>query len=1219
MKKISKKSTSIHKNLNALCFQLTQDQPGIQKKQIFDKIFSLYCRASEHISSEESSSFIRSCFHASTSFSECLPALGLDEDAQLASYDRIIAIQRAYARKCKHLPLEERAVLETLESSVTSAAQLRQGEIRTSVLQKKAVLGESSQEPDHDLLSNITLHNHKALPVTVLSYHELHAELLQNRASPHATLKDWFDLKQNALGLIARQDKTDASIALKLQQVELALRIVSDYIDFCLANGFVHKIAAPRRSMIRLFKRYVGFYAQTDAPEASIQTFKNKVKALGESYLLDNIDLDFYKTVLMSVSADPIEKKMARQKRKTLIHKVEQSVLDIFEKYYACIAEQRDLSEQLPIHERITFLKHQQVILTEHDEDSISKLYATASKCLQDVFLAYFQIPIDCCLGLIDPAIIMVSDPFYLNDEQSQVAQFMTNLEAHALDQQQQSNIREIILLYFDYKKGYTMQGINRYQQTQPDLVAYFKNDLFVIQTRLEMYRFLFTPRQTTQNIEPMKASYRCILQSIYASAYMKQLTCALLQQVESIEHDEADESDESEADTPSVVTEIRKPSHKKHKTIYTKKDDADVFFHAKDDELMKLIPIGWTVYKQYFSSAMNAKNYERALEITRDEIAQTSMDFPGDSNLQLKILFDLYLDKFFVLQASRCYADAKNALTDMEKCLMDPSFGKIRVQQTLLLLCKQAEIELSERGILEAKKIWDHADEIAEKHGTFCFESIWVAQLKHDVLKNDSLALLDDMYSYLFNATTFILLHEQQWNYFYLCYDRLACIFSGMSHNEDLDASVANDHRKKALQIYDLLLTYSQAFFPNRAFDIAHQIGLNCNVFYLRSANGTYREKAQHAFSLALTLATSNTKKQEIKQILNQLSRSNMTAHAIGKIYKDKESTKQKNIFFKSLQHLLSNKTPAGVGLSTCLDLEHAIQDYFFMFEIRHVLLLLNQVFKQQKRLGFDLTLSANGMMLDALLDLMTDIKRHETNLIENRFKKNMSQDERQAAFHEWWLTEKYAFETIVETFNLFSLIFNETLESDVQHAIQQELSKKEGLIETIQNKIEGETSFTALPTKINLEFTREHQHIFTMESMPDTYSLALEALSTNKPSYALHYLLQALSAIEHPNKRKSSEVLIAYASVWVLQALQSDVFQRYLNTPALKENFVELYQCIHNQTQSLLPTRRLVLFGDTIKNTLQPRFNALLKDLRLELKEPDASPTGQQALMSR
>lgn len=1219
--------------LPTLLSQLNADFQGnlIQKRQAFDVLFRLFCDVTRHQAFDEKKGsvvvFLRQCFDASRHFLELLPDLNLDEHVQKKYYEHISAIQSKYARHCPST--EERAVLEIVESTLVLAGKQHDGETKEPILKNKSTLEVSVEQSDNSCLLPEELLKTNHVTLIGSNYHTLHQILLELRADRHSTLEKWFALKQETLSFILKQEKMDTPIEAKLQQVELALRIVSDYIEFCLHKGLINKIAAPRGSMIKLFQRYANYYAQTDAPEATKQALKEKADDL-QDYAFKNIEINFYKGLMASSCVDPNEKKGARRKRDTLIKQSEHSIASMLETYYDLMMRPIDALEHQSIDTRIRFLKHQKVVLRTDCEDSISKLHLIASRSLQDAFFHYCQVPPNRCIGLIDPPIFLVNNAHDWYDDTSQIVETLNN----DLSDLEKETIGEVIQLYFHYKRLHVTKEMKDWAQTYFVCSNQLESDLFIMQTRQEMYQFLFQKENVikdnaTKKAEGIENACRWILSSIYATAYMKKLALNTLQNLDrfTTEGKNASEcvQEPEEPAAPSVlfkdrVTPKKSKKSKKNKkgTMKPVKDADEVWFNlSKDYEFMKLSPPDWEEYQDCFNRVTQGDDHEKVLRVVDHWIKQVELDFTGDPNLYSRMLFDMHLDKVTALQWLERYSEANDCLDKMGMLyLIDPSFKKIRLQQSLILLCRRANLYEDQDQADEAIRTLEEAEQMAEANDTFCFEASWHLKMSTGQFQYD---FLERLCTYLLEEKTFILLHDRQWEYFYLCYEKITTIIANQllrkqSNPGDMldmkaapasnpDTSFAWINRETSSKIYALLLRYSEEFFPYLLFDIYKSKGIHFTSFYLSSWQGMDRKMAQEAFSKALQHTQKQEEKHTIQQQLDTLANRDFRDKRQGYMQKIEESNTEE-VFFSALENLLKEGMPAPNEVSTLSQLSSAIEEYFFFFEIRNVLLLLERMSGTIK-VSFEI----NGMMLAILIDLMKSIKTHEASLNNCRsHEEDVSDDERTVCLNKWW-TAKYVLETIRETANIFSLIFDEEVDSDIQEVMEQEIQTKQELIESAEKVIEPQR-FIALPTKIDLAFKTAEKNVFALPSMPEAYDRGLNALIQNKPSYALHYLSGVrLNVNLEAAKRAIAEVPVAYGSIWLLKALHSDTFQQRADASLLKKHFRPLYECIHSYTKQLSLPKNKSLFGDTIKKNITPAFRQLPNQLAILAKSQEES----------
>jgi hypothetical protein len=1224
--------------LPTLLSQLNADFQGnlIQKRQAFDVLFRLFCDVTRHQAFDEKKGsvvvFLRQCFDASRHFLELLPDLNLDEHVQKKYYEHISAIQSKYARHCPST--EERAVLEIVESTLVLAGKQHDGETKEPILKNKSTLEVSVEQSDNSCLLPEELLKTNHVTLIGSNYHTLHQILLELRADRHSTLEKWFALKQETLSFILKQEKMDTPIEAKLQQVELALRIVSDYIEFCLHKGLINKIAAPRGSMIKLFQRYANYYAQTDAPEATKQALKEKADDL-QDYAFKNIEINFYKGLMASSCVDPNEKKGARRKRDTLIKQSEHSIASMLETYYDLMMRPIDALEHQSIDTRIRFLKHQKVVLRTDCEDSISKLHLIASRSLQDAFFHYCQVPPNRCIGLIDPPIFLVNNAHDWYDDTSQIVETLNN----DLSDLEKETIGEVIQLYFHYKRLHVTKEMKDWAQTYFVCSNQLESDLFIMQTRQEMYQFLFQKENVikdnaTKKAEGIENACRWILSSLYATAYMKKLALNTLQNLDrfTTEGKNASEcvQEPEEPAAPSVlfkdsVTPKKSKKSKKNKkgTMKPVKDADEVWFNlSKDYEFMKLSPPDWEEYQDRFNCATQDDNDEEVLRVVDHWIKQVELDFTGDPNLYSRMLFDMHLDKVTALQWLERYSEANDCLDKMGMLyLIDPSFKKIRLQQSLILLCRRADLYADQDQADTAIRTLEEAEQMAEANDTFCFEASWHLKMSTGQFQYD---FLERLCTYLLEEKTFILLHDRQWEYFYFCYEKITTIIGNQllkkqSNPDDMldmkaapasnpDSSFAWISRETSSKIYALLLRYSEEFFPNLLFDIYKSQGMNFTSFYLSSWQGMDRKKAQEAFSKALQYTQEQEERHAIQHQIDVLASRDFSKDMQNHIENISRSRK-KEAFFSALKDLLTDGMPVQNEASTPSQLISAIEEYAFFFEIRNVLLLLEKIPDKKQPFQFKVSSVIDEIMLVVLIDLMKEIKTHEASLNHCRFlKKDLSADEKTVCMKEWWWTAKYVFETMLETANIFSLIFDEDVDSEIQKEIEQERHKKQNIIESIARKIEPQ-HFTALPTKIDLTFKTAEKSVFSLPSMPEAYDRGLNALIQNKPSYALHYLLDARQSDISKQKSAIASVPIAYCSIWLLKALHSDEFQRHIEASLLKEHFGPLYQCIHSYTKYLSSKKNMCLFDDTIKRSIAPAISQLPEQLTILEKSEDES----------
>ena len=796
-----------------------------------------------------------------------------------------------------------------------------------------------------------------------------------------------------------------------------------------------------------------------------------------------------------------------------------------------------------------------------------------------------------------------------------------------------------MIQLYFHYKRLHVTKEMKAWAQTYFVCSNQLESELFIMQTRQEMYRFLFQKENVikdnaTKKAEGIENACRWILSSLYASAYMKKLALNTLQNLDPFTNEEKNASecvqDREEPAAPlvlfedSVTLKKNKKSKKNKKgTMKPAKDEDDVWFNLpKDYEFMKLSPPDWKEYQDCFNRATQGDDDEEVLRVVDHWIKHVELDFTGDPNLYSRMLFDMHIDKVSALQLLERYSEANDCLDKMSRLyLIDPSFKKIRLQQSLILLCRRADLYADQEQDDATIRTLEEAEQMAEANGTFCFEASWHLKISIGRFQYD---FLERLCNYLLEEKAFILLHDRQWEYFYFCYEKITTIIANQllekqSNPGDMldmkatpasnpDASFAWISRETSSKIYALLLRYSEEFFPNLLFDIYKSQGVNFTSFYLTSWQGVDRKKAQEAFSKALQYTQEQEERHAIQHQLDVLASRNFP-NDMQKHIENSSRSRKKKVFFSTLKDLLTDRMPVQNEVSTPLQLISAIEEYVFFFEIRNVLLLLEKIPDKKQSFQFKVSSVIDETMLVVLIDLMKNIKTHEASLNHCRFlKKDLSADEKTVCMKEWWWTEKYVLETMLETANIFSLIFDEDVDSEIQKEIEQEIHKKQNIIESITRKIEPQ-HFTALPTKIDLTFKTAEKSVFSLQSMPEAYDRGLNALIQNKPSYALYYLLDARQSDISKQKSVITSVPVAYCSIWLLKALHSDAFQRHVDASLLNEHFSPLYQCIYNYTKSLSSLKEKCLFDDTIKRSIAPAISQLPKQLTILAESQDES----------
>ena len=648
---------------------------------------------------------------------------------------------------------------------------------------------------------------------------------------------------------------------------------------------------------------------------------------------------------------------------------------------------------------------------------------------------------------------------------------------------------------------------------------------------------------------EGIENACRWILSSLYATAYMKKLALNTLQNLDRFTAEEKNASacvqEPEEPAVPSVLFEDsvmlkknKKSKKNKKGTMKPAKDEDDVWFNLpKDYEFMKLSPPDWKEYQDCFNRVTQDDDHEEVLRVVDHWIKHVELDFTGDPNLYSRMLFDMHIDKVTALQWLKRYSEANDCLDKMKTLyLIDPSFKKIRLQQSLILLCRRADLYADQDQIDATIRTLEEAEQMAEANGTFCFEASWHLKISIGRFQYE---FLERLCTYLFEEKTFILLHDRQWEYFYFCYEKITTIIANQllkkqSNPGDMldmkatpasnpDASFAWISRETSSKIYALLLRYSEEFFPYLLFDIYKSQGINFTSFYLTSWEGIDGKKAQQAFSKALQYTQEQEERHDIQHQIDVLASRNFSNDMQNHIENISRSRKKKDFF-----SALKDGMPVPNEASTRLQLISAIEEYFFFFEIK--------------------------------------------------------------------------------TANVFSLIFDEEVDSEIQQAMEQEIHKKQSIIESIEKKI-GPQDFIALPTKTDLAFKTSEKNAFSLPSMPEAYDLGLIALIQNKPSYALHYLLDVHQSDIPQQKSAIASVPIAYCSIWLLKALHSDTFQQRVDASSLKEHFRPLYECIHSYTKHLSSPNKISLFGDTIKRTIAPAFRQLPNTLAILAKSQEES----------